>query len=568
MSKPSIVKSKPVSRKTNALSELVRVENASRAKQLKKEKQYKNIAILRQKNIVGSEVVTVLIASSEVREWLGCNAGLEECYDKVPKFSPNDLIPSMDKIKDGIANGLEFLCELDQFLDHQLGDTIFACKELVSKEVISYDKLWYIMPKGTEVVTVDDNEISAGTVISIQYHSGWGGQFFSLVVDQISSNGQTFFSQKKKFIIRAFNGTLKISELSVRPLESDLKNKLIERGKVYEKYGINTHYLQYSGNLKLDTWMGPKFYRSEGRILIDPVSFEKRDDSGCRRTQEFDAGATFTTIPEKLLAFHEPYMKGFSFSLKKWGTFAVSQMADIKFNDNAFDTLVLDQKKKDVISALVKNSTVGFKDIIQGKSGGIIFLCDGKPGTGKTLTAEAIAEMMHRPLYSVSVGELGVSPNELEEKLREILEIASTWNAVVLIDEADIFLEKRNESDIVRNAMVGIFLRLLEYHQGVLFLTTNRVKNFDEAFHSRISVSLHYEPHGKDGMRKIWTNLLKVAGITHLNIDDLLEFKINGRQIKTSIRLAQALAADKKEMLTTEHIKLTISLQYNGNKSK
>jgi hypothetical protein len=54
--------------------------------------------------------------------------------------------------------------------------------------------------------------------------------------------------------------------------------------------------------------------------------------------------------------------------------------------------------------------------------------------------------------------------------LREILEIASVWDAVVLIDEADIFLEKRTEEDIKRNALVGIFLRLLEYHQGVLFL--------------------------------------------------------------------------------------------------
>lgn len=43
-----------------------------------------------------------------------------------------------------------------------------------------------------------------------------------------------------------------------------------------------------------------------------------------------------------------------------------------------------------------------------------------------------------RPLYSVSVGELGTNTDELEKKLREILELASTWNAVILIDEADI----------------------------------------------------------------------------------------------------------------------------------
>ena len=52
---------------------------------------------------------------------------------------------------------------------------------------------------------------------------------------------------------------------------------------------------------------------------------------------------------------------------------------------------------------------------------------------GKTLTAEAISEYLHRPLYAVSVGELGTSVVELERKLSEILEVASIWNAVILI---------------------------------------------------------------------------------------------------------------------------------------
>jgi len=59
---------------------------------------------------------------------------------------------------------------------------------------------------------------------------------------------------------------------------------------------------------------------------------------------------------------------------------------------------------------------------------------------------------------------------------------------VLLLDEADIFMEQRSESDIKRNAMVGIFIRLLEYYQGILFLTTNRSGGLDQAFASRISV--------------------------------------------------------------------------------
>ncbi len=63
------------------------------------------------------------------------------------------------------------------------------------------------------------------------------------------------------------------------------------------------------------------------------------------------------------------------------------------------------------------------------------------------------------------MGELGTTTEALEHGLRDILEVASAWNAVILIDEADVFLEQRRDSDIQRNAMVGVFLRLLEYHQ-------------------------------------------------------------------------------------------------------
>lgn len=64
----------------------------------------------------------------------------------------------------------------------------------------------------------------------------------------------------------------------------------------------------------------------------------------------------------------------------------------------------------------------------------------GPPGTGKTLTAEGIAELLKRPLYMVSVGELGTNPHQLETELNKILDVAHSWGAVLLLDEADVFL--------------------------------------------------------------------------------------------------------------------------------
>lgn len=85
----------------------------------------------------------------------------------------------------------------------------------------------------------------------------------------------------------------------------------------------------------------------------------------------------------------------------------------------------------------------------------------------------------------MSAGDLGVDSSEVEGTLTTILEMVAKWNAVLLLDECDVFLEARSAHDLERNKIVSIFLRTLEYYEGILFLTTNRVKNMDPAFQSR-----------------------------------------------------------------------------------
>lgn len=70
--------------------------------------------------------------------------------------------------------------------------------------------------------------------------------------------------------------------------------------------------------------------------------------------------------------------------------------------------------------------------------------------------------MARAPLYIVGAGDLGTYADKLDSALQRVLTLASAWKAVVLIDEADVFLEKRDLHDLVRNAMVAVFLRQLE----------------------------------------------------------------------------------------------------------
>jgi hypothetical protein len=279
------------------------------------------------------------------------------------------------------------------------------------------------------------------------------------------------------------------------------------------------------------------------------------------------------SFTEDDLLLTSPVILGFSFSEKLWVEFTISGIHDITYNENAFNALVLPDNQKSIVRALVEShKSHGRKtidDVVQGKGKGLVAVLHGPPGTGKTLTAEGISELLKCPLYMVSAGELGTDPGKLELQLQQILDIAHSWGAVLLLDEADVFLERREVHDIHRNALVSIFLRLLEYFQGILFLTTNRVETFDDAFQSRIHVALRYgelTPKAKKAVWKMFLDMcrkvegMEVAEFSEAELDLLARNQLNGRQIKNLVRTAQALALNEKKMLTMDHIRRVIEV--------
>lgn len=249
---------------------------------------------------------------------------------------------------------------------------------------------------------------------------------------------------------------------------------------------------------------------------------------------------------EEDLLIASPVVLGFAFSEKLWLEFTVSGIRDIEWNQGAFDSLVLPDNQKSIVKALVESHTFhaaqNIDDVIQGKGRGLVAVLHGPPGTGKTLTAEGIAELLRCPLYMVSAGELGTDSRTLEGELNKILDIAHSWGAVLLLDEADVFLEKRTIQDIHRNALVSIFLRLLEYFQGILFLTTNRVETFDDAFQSRIHIALRYGALTTKAKRSVWRMFIdkvkaregvEIAAFSEKDFDALARHTLNGRQVFT-----------------------------------
>ncbi|KAF1912865.1 hypothetical protein BDU57DRAFT_521434 [Ampelomyces quisqualis] len=292
-------------------------------------------------------------------------------------------------------------------------------------------------------------------------------------------------------------------------------------------------------------------------------------------TDEDGTDSKCQVFTEEELLIASPVVLGFAFSEKYWLEFSLSGIEEIKWNAEAFESLVLPDRIKQNLKGLVGshrfNAAKTIDDVIQGKGKGLNVVLHGPPGVGKTLTGESIAEYLKCPLYAVSAGELGTNSRSLEQDLNRIMEITHSWGAILLLDEADVFLEARQPHDIHRNSLVSVFLRLTEYYQGILFLTTNRVETFDEAFQSRIHMGIRYEDLEPKARKKIWQHHVgKVEGMagnsgstkhfTETDFDELSKRNMNGRQIKNTVKTSQSIALAEKSPFSMEHVKRVLEV--------
>ena len=226
----------------------------------------------------------------------------------------------------------------------------------------------------------------------------------------------------------------------------------------------------------------------------------------------------------------------------------VNCLTEYKYDSKLGEKLILPQQTTDLVDMLLQHKGI-FLDIIKGKGGGVIVLCSGAPGTGKTLTAEVYSEVVAKPLYSIQASQLGTKPEELEEELLKVFARSQRWNAILLLDEADVYVHRRGDS-LQQNAIVGVFLRVLEYYNGVMFLTTNRGQDVDDAIASRCIARIDYKvPVMRDQMR-IWRVLSDVMGV--VIIDSTIKKivrkhkDLSGRDIKNLLKLGKLVCDTKK----------------------
>ncbi|KAI1865999.1 uncharacterized protein JN550_007977 [Neoarthrinium moseri] len=399
---------------------------------------------------------------------------------------------------------------LFNIISSEIEPHIDQAEDLLKNHVISFDYVWAMFEPGTEVHCKDGDDDRLYLVNGGRYQKGPGGpRLYSISCRYVDTNGERFGYKTACLIIQEFENVKPISELNVLPS--------------YLRPGIDD-------------------------IRVRP---EQRGRTRCL-SPEYYALCCAT-------------VRGFCLKAKEWATFSIDMVKDIQWSHEAFNQLVLPEDYKKIIWAFVDTQLSGsedFDDIVRGKGRSVVMLLSGEPGTGKTLTSESVADAMKKPLYNVSAGELGDSADAVEANLRRVLELSTKWSAVLLIDECDVFLEKRTISDLHRNKLVSVFLRLLEYYQGVMFLTTNRVASFDPAFESRIHLTIDYPRLDFAGRLHIWrTFVSSSSAVVEEELEGLSRIELNGRQIKNVVKTARLLAARERGPLALEHIETVLRVK-------
>jgi hypothetical protein len=287
------------------------------------------------------------------------------------------------------------------------------------------------------------------------------------------------------------------------------------------------------------------------RCVNDEEMLERRFDMNLDAGFWREAGAEqgFDRIPMHC------YLYLFNLELHRNFWVHVQNVEPYRYKPELREKLVLPNDHRDLIDILTGDMEVLADDIVEGKTGGTTILCKGAPGLGKTLTAEVYAEVVGKPLYRVHSGQLGVTAESVEASLTQILRRAARWGAILLLDEADVYIRKR-DNDLQHNAIVAEFLRTLEYFDGLLFMTTNRTDDVDDAILSRCIAVIRYDTPPADAARQLWNTLSAQFGaeIPHDLREALLQKypQLSGRDIKELLKLVTRYCARKQLPLSAE----------------
>lgn len=516
--------------------------------------------------------------SSKVRNY-GDDVSLE------PRDLTDEMLAEVSRLAHEAKNG-SVARVFDSIIKARTGDTDQVIPRLTAAPELIIEHLRKHLSDGWVYERNEDGHLSAWLVTKVEFHTPQGQGSPSVSIN-LAANGRSERGNKATSL-KIGSKTLFADSTTKKRVSRVLMDQglLIETPELREEYDKGHAYYvnilstgfaeqyRYNGLPSKDKW-SDKGGRREGHKVVHDLApneisapsdftssilFEPVGESGQRIVMsaqkrkkmieegdeiDFGVGALPTHFDLRVFDLHTHDFI--------WVN--TSDLVRYEYDPTLIEKIVLPEDQRNLLDILTSGLDNFTGDVIEGKSAGNVILCKGRPGVGKTLTAEVYSEMIERPLYSIHSGNLGINAKDVRENLEITFQRAKRWNAVLLLDEADVFVLERG-TNISQNAIVAEFLRTLEYFTGLMFMTTNRADNIDDAILSRAAAIIDYKLPGTVGIREVW----KVQG-RNQNVeinDDLLDELVYGfkeiapRDIKMLLRLALRVSAGTNVPLSSD----------------
>ncbi|KAG1868139.1 hypothetical protein C8R48DRAFT_671601 [Suillus tomentosus] len=398
---------------------------------------------------------------------------------------------------------------------------------------IPLDLLEFYFRKNQQYYYLDDNDdFDAFRLISTFYDDF--DQTFTLNGEGTFWNGTKWVTVERGRMVKLTEGSLILADFQTFEMTPEIRRRLTERGRKYASLA-GFHYKLHRGVRPIMRWVDSFSLTcclQQRRIIVDRLAWNTFAYNHTDETpfpypllQDRSKARDNDNIPpvaEDDIALLPRFMPGFDLerkclaSCKSWGFFDVDEIEPIRFNENAWKHIVLDEDSKDVIEGVVGAFDFSKEAMADEEQSGLVILLHGPSGTGKTATVEAIAEHFKRPLHSLAI----------------------------------LMQTQRHEPVIEEHLRISAILDFFERHRCIVFVTAR-------------TTSIQYPELDGDSRQTMWSSMLseEADNISRRDIEELSRVAVNGRAMRNIHTTAKALARSRKQPISLYHLKTAAKIQ-------